>query len=143
MINQKPITGKILDGIDISPEWKGLHMPTERPLYWHFPIYLEAYAGAKDEARDTLFRTRPGSIMRMENWKLHHYFEDPPDKAWELYNLKTDPGERNNLIQEQTTLSRELIDQMQKWLENTHAPIPSIRNPVFGPLELDGAIKKD
>ena len=66
---------KPLDGISIVPLLKGETIP-DRSLHWHFPIYLQAYRGAKDDARDTLFRTRPGSVIRYQNWKLHHYFED-------------------------------------------------------------------
>ena len=29
-----------------------------------------------NENRDSLFRTRPGSVIRKGDWKLHYYFED-------------------------------------------------------------------
>lgn len=65
-----------------------------RTLYWHFPFYLEANRKFYGETRDSLFRTRPGSVIRMGDWKLHHYLED---NGIELYNLKNDISERNNL----------------------------------------------
>ena len=42
------------------------------------------------ESRDRLFRTRPCSVIRDGEWKLHHFYEDD---AVELYNLRTDVGE--------------------------------------------------
>ena len=84
---------KILDGVSIFPLLTGESIQP-RPLFWHFPIYLQKYAGAADEAHDIHFRTRPGSAMRLGKWKLHEYFEDG---RIELYDLENDVGERNNL----------------------------------------------
>ena len=53
-------------------------------------FYLQAYGGLKDDARDPLFRTRPGSALRLGKWKLHEFFED----GAELYDLSRDRGER-------------------------------------------------
>ena len=63
---------------------------SDRPLVWHFPIYLQR---GNPECQDMLFRTRPGSIIRMGDWKLHQYFENG---TLELYNLKDDIGEKEN-----------------------------------------------
>ena len=54
--------------------------------FFHFPIYLEAYNKSEDQGRDPLFRTRPGSVIISNNWKLHHYY----------YDLKNDPSEAIN-----------------------------------------------
>ena len=84
-----------LDGINLSPLWFGEEAFPDRSLYWHFPIYLQAYKKNADDGRDPLFRTRPGSVIRSGKWKLHEYFEDG---GIELYDLESDPGERNNLV---------------------------------------------
>ena len=68
----------------------------KRALFFHFPIYLEAYNVQKDGGRDPLFRTRPGSVVIKDNWKLHHYFED---NALELYNIEKDVSESKDLAQ--------------------------------------------
>ena len=128
VIHQKSDSGKILDGLDISPEWNGQDMDRERPLYWHFPIYLQAYAGAKDDARDTLFRTRPGSTLRQGKWKLHYYFEN---KAWELYDLFTDPGERDNLIETHPVIAVKMKKRLTDWWEDMDAPLSDQKNPEF------------
>ncbi|MBY5957645.1 sulfatase [Membranicola marinus] len=131
VINHKQTTEKILDGIDISPEWTGHPLPRERSLYWHFPIYLQAYSGARDDSRDDLFRTRPGSSLRQGKWKLHQYFEDNPTTAFELYNLETDPGERTNLFDSRPDIAKKLKDRLLDWREEVSAPVPVKRNPEF------------
>ena len=67
----------------------------ERPLFWHFPAYLQAGGHSEGvESRDPLFRSRPCSIVRLGDWKLHQYFEDG---GLELYHLSQDIGETTNL----------------------------------------------
>ena len=100
----------------------------ERSLFWHFPIYLQGYNIKDNENRDSLFRTRPGSIIRKGDWKLHYYFED---NGIELYNLKKDVGEKNDLSNSETDKAAELIDDLQSWWEKTNAPIPTESNPDY------------
>ena len=83
----------LLDGLDLNSVLKGEQI-IDRDIFFHFPVYLQAYKKGKDESRDPLFRTRPGSVIISGNWKLHHYFEDD---AIELYNLKDDISEKNNI----------------------------------------------
>ena len=81
--------GVELDGVSLVPLMRQEGEWNEIPQFWHFPVYLQAYNGKLDDARDPLFRTRPGSAVRSGDWKLHEYFED---SAVELYNLAEDPG---------------------------------------------------
>lgn len=52
----------------------------ERNLFWTFPCYGGAVA--------------PRTVMRRGDWKIHHRYED---NGYELYNLKDDIGESENL----------------------------------------------
>ena len=104
---------------------EGKEETLERPLFWHFPIYLQAYNVKDNENRDPLFRTRPGSVIRKGDWKLHYYFED---NAIELYNLSEDIGERNNLVEKNPEKKEELLKILKKWWEETEAPIPKTKN---------------
>jgi len=97
-------------------------------LFWHFPIYLEAIHPVKDQARDPLFRTRPGSVIRKGKWKLHEYFEDG---ALELYNLEEDPGETNNLAAQMPEKVTELHQLLKEWRQAMWAPVPTMINPWF------------
>jgi arylsulfatase A-like enzyme len=104
----------------------------KRPLFWHFPIYLQAYQKEDNENRDSFFRTRPGSVVRQGDWKLHYYFED---EAIELYNLAEDIGEANNLAQREVEKREELLGLLQGWWDRTEAPIPTELNPEYREVE--------
>lgn len=127
---------KIFDGISILPVLKGGKL-AKRSLYWHFPIYLQAYDPATDEGRDPVFRTRPGAVIRMGNWKLHEYYEDG---TLELYNLKDDLGERNNLALQRPDMVKKLHDELLRWQKQVKAPIPTKANPGFKP-EMQFSVK--
>lgn len=100
----------------------------ERALFWHFPIYLQAYDITNNETRDSLFRTRPGSVVRQGNWKLHQYFEDA---GIELYNLGEDPGESQNVAGDFPDKTEELSDLLEIWRGRTNAPVPKDLNPKY------------
>ncbi|PCI00952.1 MAG: aryl-sulfate sulfohydrolase [Flavobacteriaceae bacterium] len=121
------LPNKKLDGVNLMPLLKGKKI-AKRALYWHFPIYLQAYNSDNDDGRDPLFRTRPGSTMRYGKWKLHQYFEDG---ALELYNLKKDLGERHNLAMSHPKKAKELLKKLNAWRQEIKAPIPSEINPKY------------
>ena len=102
---EKPVD-KLLDGHSLANALLKQEKMEERPLFWHFPIYLQAYRVGGDESRDSLFRTRPGSVVRLGDWKLHQYFEDG---GLELYNLKEDIGQKNNLASSHPEKLSEMI----------------------------------
>lgn len=122
-----------VDGLSIVPLLKG-EMKTfgDRPLYWHFPAYLQSYAAVWDEQRDPLFRSRPCSIIRVGDWKLHQYFED---RRLELYNLRADIGETTNLVTKESKTARQLLTQLESWRAKVKAPIPNEPNPAYDPEE--------
>jgi arylsulfatase A-like enzyme len=120
-----------LDGTSLMPVLLKNESLPERPLFWHFPIYLEAYDPETDETRDPLFRTRPGSAVRLGDWKLHQYFEDG---GLELYNLREDTGERVNLVDTHPDKAEELLQILENWRRETGAPVPTELNPEYDPL---------
>ena len=121
---------KILDGQSILPLLTGKAMPDDRPFFWHFPVYLEAYLKQDDPTQDPLFRTRPGSAIRLGDWKLIHYFEN---NDLELYNLKEDVGEKKNRVQSNPEKVKELFEILENWRKDTGAPVPKEINPQFSP----------
>ncbi|MCC5938251.1 MAG: sulfatase [Lunatimonas sp.] len=127
------VSGKVssvndtLDGMDLTPLF-GQKEIQERALFWHFPIYLEAYNPKEDGGRDPLFRTRPGSAVRMGKWKLHHYFEDD---GYELYDLEQDPGESQNLMDLYPEPGKKLKNELNSWRKEVNAPIPDQPNPLY------------
>ena len=116
------------DGVSLVSSFKGDALP-ERSIFWHFPAYLQSYGGAGPfEQRDPLFRSRPVGAVRNGDWKLLEFFESGD---LELYNLKVDIGEANNLAAENPEKTKELLDIMKSWRESTNAPVPSKKNPQF------------
>jgi len=124
---EKPAAHR-LDGQSLLPLLMGTGNLEERPLVWHFPVYLETYLGDRDPTQDPLFRTRPGSAVRLGDWKLIQYFEY---NDLELYNLKEDIGERNNLAEIEAEKREELLLILENWREETKAPVPTDLNPDY------------
>lgn len=116
------------DGLSLVPLLNGSKQTfEERPLFWHFPAYLQAYQ-VWDEQRDPLFRSRPCSIIRSGSWKLHEYFEDG---ALELYNLVDDIGETKNLSAANPEKANELLSTLEAWRKNVNAVVPVKPNPKY------------
>lgn len=116
-----------LDGLDINPILRGGEIK-KRSLFFHFPVYLEPYNVYKDNGTDPLFRTRPGSVIIKDNWKLHYYFED---NKLELYNIVEDVSESIDLSKKNEGKTKELFDELKIWWEFNNAPIPSEKNPEY------------
>ena len=103
----------------------------QRSIFWHFPAYLQSYgrkSGRWNGQRDPLFRSRPVSVIRDGDWKLHEYFEDG---TLELYNLADDIGESKNLATTHPEKASELHTKLKQWREKTGAAIPTDPNPQF------------
>jgi len=120
--------GQSLDGQSLVSLFKGETQDLgNRALYWHFPAYLQSYA-VTNEQRDVLFRSRPCSIIRVGDWKLHQYFENGD---LELYNLRNDIGETRNLAKSMSEKTSELLARLEGWREGIGAPVPTTLNPEF------------
>lgn len=116
-----------LDGKSLVPLFRGEKKWPERALFWHFPAYLQSYS-VWNEQRDPLFRSRPCSIIRLGDWKLHQYFEDGD---LELYHLRDDIGETTNLAKKNPEKAQELLETLTAWQKEISAPIPSEPNPQY------------
>lgn len=125
-----------LDGLSLLPILTGQGELPERALFFHFPVYLQAYRAGYDGGRDPLFRTRPGSVVRKGEWKLHYYYEDG---GVELYDLTSDPGETENLASVHPGIKEELLALLKAWLEEEEAPVNFEVNPGFDSLYLQKA----
>lgn len=131
----------VLDGMSIIPLLEGEKKLDRESIFWHFPSYLQSYAGLQSESRDTIFRSRPVSVIRKGDWKLLMFHEEwsldggmdniSMNNAIELYNLKEDIGEVNNLASNNTEKRDELLQDLIKWQSDIKAPIPSSANPEY------------
>jgi arylsulfatase A-like enzyme len=78
---------QVQDGESLVPLFKDCSANLKRTaIFQHFPGYLGAGANT--------WRTTPVATITSGDWKLMEFMED---KRLELYNLRDDIGERNNL----------------------------------------------
>jgi arylsulfatase A-like enzyme len=134
--------GKVLDGESLLPLLKGEGALTRPAIFWHFPGYLDGPVnrGRELDAR-TGFRTRPVTVIRKGDWKLHLYHEEwkldggreslATNNAVELYNIAKDIGEQNNLANTETTKRDELVNDVTAWWKSTGALVPQKTNPNY------------
>ena len=97
----------------------------ERDLFWHYPHY-------GNQGGD------PSSIIRNGPWKMIHYYEDNHD---ELYNLDTDPGERNDAIDDNRAKAMELRRRLDSWLAEVGAKFP-VSDPQYDPEKEQARLHK-
>ena len=133
----KPSKKQPLDGVSLMPLLEGAASLGREAIYWHFPAYLQSYA-RNDEQRDPLFRSRPCSIIRAGDYKLHEYFEDG---GLELYNLREDIGESKDLSKSMPKKVKELHGMLKSWRAGIKAPVPDQLNPVYD-AEVDAKARK-
>jgi arylsulfatase A-like enzyme len=104
-----------VDGVSLLPLLKGGKLK-DRPLFWHYPHYSNQGG-------------EPSSAIRQGDWKLIEFYDRP---RRELYNLRKDPGERENLVERESGHAKQLAAELQAWLKETGAVIPS-KNPNADP----------
>lgn len=131
---------RALDGEDLLPLFRGTGLLRRQSIFWHFPGYLN---DPVIRGRDPVFRTRPVSVIRKGDWKLHLYHEewqldggrDKPaaSRAVELYNIARDIGERTDLAGVNTAKRDELLKDLLEWMKSIEAPMPVEKNPAYNP----------
>jgi arylsulfatase A-like enzyme len=83
-------------------------------IYQHFPGYLGAGANS--------WRTTPVGIMHSGDWKLMEFYEDG---RLELYNLRDDVGETNNLAPSRPDQAKALHARLAAWRKEVGAKMPT------------------
>lgn len=105
-----------LDGEDLSPLLQD-GTPLERDLlFWHFPCYTG--------------RGEPVSALRKGDYKLIEFFESG---KIELYDLKNDPSELQDLWESEQEMGQELYGILRNWQHLVSAPRPTDPNPSYDP----------
>lgn len=119
----KPLPEEHKDGISIAPLLTGEGKAPERDtLFWHYPHY---------------HRTKPYGAIRDGNWKLIEFFEDG---ELELFDLKSDPAERNNLAKEKPETAADLLAKLKTWRVSVNAQMMT-PNPNYEPSNKKGTGK--
>jgi uncharacterized sulfatase len=118
----------VLDGRSIVPLLAGTGTIDRDAIYFHMPLY------------DMLWGATPAGVIRCGDWKLIEFFGDYVDREdgyryvvgprIELYNLRDDPGETNDLSDKMPAKTEELLDKLHAWQAAVRAPMPH-PNPNF------------
>ena len=81
-------------------------------IYWHFPHYSNH--GMQS----------PGGAIRLGDYKLIEYFEN---NSIQLFNLKDDIGEQNDLSKSEPEKAAELLSLLKEWRRETSAQMMSVK----------------
>ena len=111
----KPPTAQVLDGISLVSTFQGAKTVDRPRLFWHFPCYVG--------------KATPSSAVREGDFKLIEFFED--GGRIELFNLKTDPNEEQNLATTMPDKAAALSQSLRAWQKETGALLPSGPNPIY------------
>jgi len=98
-----------IDGLSLVPLLKGKSKLDREAIFWHWPHY-HPEGGT------------PYGAVRKRNWKLIEFFEDG---HLELYNLKKDIGEKNDLAEKEPQKTAELHNLLKNWRKEVDAQMPT------------------
>ena len=112
-----PPSDRNIDGVSLLGHLKsaGRSKLDREAIYWHFPHYRGSVV--------------PYSIVRAGDWKLIKRYEG---KTFELFNLRDDLSETNELSEKMPEKARELDAKLTAWLKKTGAKMPR-PNPDYDP----------
>jgi arylsulfatase A-like enzyme len=119
MAGLKLLPEQHIDGVSIVPLLRlppggESGKPDRKALYWHYPHYSNQ--GGK-----------PSGAIRCGDYKLIEFYED---ERVELYNLKDDIGEKNNLAEQLPEKTAELKKMLHDWRNSVNAQMPQ-PNPNY------------
>ena len=101
-----------VDGQSLMPILRRSEKLKRTAIYFHYPNY--AFHGGN----------RLGSAIRDGNYKLLERFDDG---SLELYDLKNDIGEKNNVASAKPDLAASLRKKLKTWRTETDAAMPTPR----------------
>jgi arylsulfatase A-like enzyme len=105
------------DGVSLVPLLNGENHLEREAIYWHFPHYSNH--GMQS----------PGGAIRSGDFKLLEYYEN---NTVQLFNLKEDLGEQNDLAHSQPEKAAELRTMLHSWRKDVSAEMMP-PNPNFKP----------
>ena len=110
-------TPQKLDGLSLVPLLKGAQVPADRPLLFHQP---NNWGEGSNSAR----QYGASTALRRGDWKLIYRHAD---QSFELYNLRKDISEKNNLASTEPKKVKEMASMMGKLLRERKALMPTYK----------------
>ncbi|WP_165698979.1 sulfatase-like hydrolase/transferase [Bremerella volcania] len=121
-----PTESQTLDGFDLSELiTKGADPRlADRPIYQYSPIY------------DLNWGLTPCASIRVGDFKLIEFFGDRfdashqcvPGRWFELYDLRQDIGELNDLTETMPAVRDKLLHQLRQWMQQNGVPAPGVNS---------------
>ncbi len=112
LVDAKPPSGHIIDGIDLAPQFTGKPNPDrEARFLMHFP----------HSHRSSYFTS-----LRLGDWKVVYHYEPktPGQPRYELFNLKDDPFEKIDLSANEPNELKRMMNAMIEQLKKEDAQYP-------------------
>jgi arylsulfatase A len=109
----KDQTKKPIDGVSLVPVLNQGGILNRQAIYWHYPHYHSSGIG-------------PCDAVRAGDYKLIEWFDESicgPGNEFELYNLKKDIGEQNNLAKKMPEIVEKLKMMLSNWRIEVNAQI--------------------
>ena len=111
-----------IDGVSLVPVLAQSGPLNRQAIYWHYPHYHSSSIG-------------PCGAVRKDDYKLIEWFDETicgAGNRFELYNLKKDIGEQNNLTKEMPGKTKELKQMLENWRNKVNAQMLT-PNPNYNP----------
>ncbi len=102
------------DGVSLLPLLKGENTVSRKSIYWHYPHYHGS-------------TWAPGAAVRQGDWKLVEFYEEG---IAELYNLKQDISETQELSDRYPAKKEALRQTLREWQQDIGAQMPK-PNPNY------------
>jgi len=126
LVDKNTIMSPDIDGIDLSSVLLENTELERSAIYWHYPHYHAEGA-------------QPYSAIRKGDWKLIQIFEN---NEIELFNLKEDLGETNNVASQYPEKTKELLSNLENWRVTVMAQMPTPNKNYNPEKEALGSPKK-
>lgn len=110
---EKP-QGQLLDGMSLIPLLTKGSEPKRDTFFWHYP------------SESGKWKERMSSVVRKGDYKLLYFYKKD---QYELYNLKNDPSEMNDLSAQMPDKTAELKKLLNSWKKDVNAEEPDLSVP--------------
>lgn len=96
-----------VDGVSFVSALKGEEINQDRAFFWHSPLGRPAQTGDHNS-----------STIRLKDYKLIHFYDE---NRVELYNIKNDPYEKNNIAEQEPVMTKMLLQKLNSWKKDINA----------------------
>jgi len=122
IVGVKDQVKKPIDGVSLLPLLAQKDRLNRPAIFWHYPHYHSSSIG-------------PCGAVRAGDYKLIEWFDESicgPGNEFELYNLKEDIGEQNNLAKQMPERVEQLKKMLSNWRRKVNAQMLT-PNPNYNP----------